>query len=160
MLQTALVRVDQGENLNLYNGYTDANGFVTITNITPGDYQVKCMKSGYDSKTFDLTVVASGEHILHFHNMRTSNTCLIYGYATYNNDYLYGGHFNFVKPGWQGSLNVREDGWFVNEIPPGTYDVTAVYAGYEDMDLGSWELIDDPYNNNMYGITALDMIPE
>ena len=121
------VRVSDG--IRTY--FTDSAGKYTIDNVPPGSYQVVATKEGYESSSLTVTV---SEEITAVANLSLSQVIVpgvITGTVTDAEDgsAIWGAQ---VSDGIRTVLTDATGQYTINDVPPGSYQVVAGKAGYEN----------------------------
>jgi thermitase len=111
---------------------TDATGKYTIANVPPGTYQVTASKSGYQSSSLTVTVLSGGAAVADFSLSEVSVSGSITGSVTdaTNGSPIAGAT---VTDGTRTATTDALGKYTITNVPPGTYQVTASKAGYENL---------------------------
>ncbi len=109
---------------------TDAAGGYTIADVPPGTYGVTAGKSGYQSSSLTVTVVSGGNAVANFSLNEIVTTGSITGTVTDAEDgsALAGAT---VTDGTRTALTDSSGAYTIDNVPPGTYGVTASKSGYQ-----------------------------
>ena len=109
---------------------TDATGGYTIADIPPGTYQVTASRSGYQSSSLTVTVVSGATAVANLALNEITTPGSITGTVTDAED----GSAIASATVTDGTRTVLTDAagqYTINDVPPGTYEVTASKSGYE-----------------------------
>lgn len=130
-----LIRLEALEGASNYTATTAKNGYFSIGEVKPGEYRVLCSYSGYPSQTSSFFKVNAaqtttlGERIVLFENVGT-----ITGSAFLSDDdsVKSGINISIVALDSDRSYSTLTDdsGKFNKIVYPGSYKVSASYAGY------------------------------
>jgi len=110
---------------------TDATGEYNIANMPPGTYQVTASKSGYHSLSLTVTVLSGGTAVANF----SLNEVIVFGTITgtvtdaEDGSAIWGAQ---VSDGISTVLTDATGQYTINDVPPGSYQVVASKAGYEN----------------------------
>jgi thermitase len=111
---------------------TDATAKYTIADVPQGTYQVSASKSGYQSSSLTVTVVSGGTAIADFSLTEVIVPGSITGSVSDAKDgsALAGAT---VTDGTRATLSDAAGQYIINDVPPGTYQVSAGKSGYESL---------------------------
>jgi thermitase len=113
---------------------TDASGKYTIADVPPGTYQVTASKSGYHSSSSSVTVLAATTAVVDF----SSNEIVVFGIITGSVTDAEDGSPIVAATVSDGTRTVQTDAagqYIIDDVPPGTYQVTASKSGYHSSSL-------------------------
>ncbi len=125
VVANATVQTDTGG----YSDTTDANGYYELTEVDPDTYTVTASKTGYESHVKENVVVASGDDV-------TENFTIleevgeISGYVLDNNGNAVEGATVQTDTGGDQTSSAADGSYTLEDVDPGTYDVTASKSGY------------------------------
>jgi len=109
---------------------TDASGRYTIASVPPGTYQVTASKAGYHSSSLSVTVSEGNTAVANLPLVRIIIPGTITGIVTDAEDGspIVGA---VVTDGTRTGLTNAAGQYTMNDVPPGSYEVTASKSGYE-----------------------------
>lgn len=113
---------------------TDATGSFTLSNIPEGTCNVTAAATGYQSITATFSVVAGVTDKLDFSLTKTVTTGTITGKVTDKSSGFPIAQAT-VSDGTRTSLTGEDGSYILNDVPSGTYNVTASATGYEGISI-------------------------
>ena len=108
---------------------TDATGQYTITDVPPGTYQVTASKSGYQSSSLMVTVVAGGTGIANLSLLEVILPGCIIGSVTNAEDGAPVAGAT-VSDGTRTATTDASGEYTIADVPAGSYEVAACKEGY------------------------------
>ena len=130
-----IIKLEQRDGANNYTSTTSTNGYFSISDVKPGEYRLLCSYSGYPSQTSSYFIVNAaqtttlGEKVVLYQNVGT-----ITGTASLsdNENIKSGINISIVGIDSERSYSTITDVTrsFSKLVSPGTYTVSASYAGY------------------------------
>jgi thermitase len=110
---------------------TDAAGEYTIADVPPGSYEVTASKAGYQGSSSTVTVLSGGTAVANFSLHEVIVPGSITGSVTDAEDGapIFGAT---VSDGIRTTTTDATGEYTIADVPPGTYEVTASKAGYEN----------------------------